>query len=229
MVAVTLQKLVDAQGTPWSVEEELVLDALRRSRNDLMEASESALASYIRDLEPNQFRGVVSNVKGIYHELLFEAAENADGDETMATLAEATNQPGWDLEFTVDGEAIGVVQLKAVASIERIQEHLAQYPDIAVLTTDEVAALVPGVGSSGFSNADLERDVREVLGDLPGDALHGEIVEAAGTSLLVSAAYAAHQALQAGRVDPRKLKAAMGDLGVGLTTALALDVLIGGP
>lgn len=229
VLAVTFQRLIDDPDRAWSAEEALVLDALRRSRNDLAEASHADLAAYLAGLEPNQLRGVVSNVKGIYHELLFEAAEDADGDIVMAQLPEATNHPGSDVEFTVDGEVIGAVQLKAVASPEHIYEHLARYPGIDILATEEVSVMIPGVSSSGYSNAELEAEVREAFELLPGEGVPQEMLEAAGASVLVGAAFAARNALRAGRVEPRALRAAMGDLGVGLTTALALDALLGGP
>jgi len=204
------------------------LDALRRSRSDLAGASEADLAIYLGGLQPDQLRGVVSNVKGIYHELLFESAEDLDGDAVMAELPQATNHPGSDVEFTVDGDIIGAVQLKAVASPEHIYDHLARYPGIDILATEEVAAMIPGVSSSGFSNVALEAKVREVFGFLPDEKVPVELLEAAGVSTLVSAALAAGQALRAGHIDPRALRAAMGDVGVGLTTALALDVLLDG-
>ena len=229
VLAVTFQRLIDDPGRAWSAEEALVLDALRRSRKDLAEASDADLAAYLAGLEPNQLRGVVSNVKGIYHELLFEATEDADGDIVLAQLPEATNHPGSDVEFTVDGEVIGAVQLKAVASPEHVYEHLARYPGIDILATEEVSVMIPGVSSSGYSNAELEAEVRESFELLPGEGVPKEMLEAASASVLVGAAFVARNALQAGRVEPRALRAAMGDLGVGLTTALALDALLGGP
>lgn len=228
VLAVTFQRLIDDPNRAWSTEETLVLAALRRSRSDLAGASDADLAAYLGGLEPDQLRGVVSNVKGIYHELLFEAAEDADGDMIMAQLPEATNHPGWDVEFTVDGEVIGAVQLKAVASPQHVYEHLARYPGIEILATEEVSAMVPGVSGSGFSNVELEAEVRETFHLLPGERVSQEMLEAAGASILVGAAFAARKALRAGRVEPRALRTAMGDLGVGLTTALALDALLGG-
>lgn len=228
VLAVTLQRLVDDPERIWRPEEALVLDALRRSRGDLAEASNADLAAYLGGLEPDELRGVISNVKGIYHELLFEAAENGDGDLVSAQLPEATNHPGSDVEFLVDGEVIGAVQLKAVASPEHIYEHLARYPGIDILATEEVAAMVPGISGSGYTNAELEAEVREIFAILSDERVPQEMLDAAAASVLVSAAFAAREALKAGRVEPRALRAAMGDLGVGLTTALALDVILGG-
>ena len=78
-IAITIGQLLAGQRSGWSEDQELVLDALRRSTNALNTDDENALAAYLSALGPNQLRGVVSNVKGIFHELLVERAENLDG------------------------------------------------------------------------------------------------------------------------------------------------------
>ena len=88
--------------------------------------------------------------------------------------------------------------------------------------------MIPTISSSSYSNADLEAQVCEAFDLLPGDSVPSELLDTAGASILVSAALSAGQVLRAGRVDPKALKAAMGDLGVGLTTAIVLETLIGG-
>jgi hypothetical protein len=228
VLAVTLQRLMDDPSRDWSVEEAMVLDALRRSKSDLSDATPEQLGAYLSGMNPDQFRGVVSNVKGIYHEMLVATAENSDGDGITAAIAELSNQPGHDLEFSVDGEVVRLVQLKAVADPDHILRHLERYPGIDVMATEEVAILFPGVVGTGFKNADLEREVRDTLSATHGSDVTQELVEATSASLLVTAAFAARNAVRAGRVDPRELRAAMGDLGVGLGTALALEVILTG-
>jgi hypothetical protein len=227
-LAVTLQRLMDDPSRDWSVEEAMVLNALRRSKSDLSDATPAQLGAYLNGMNADQFRGVVSNVKGIYHEMLVAAAENSDGDGITAAMAEFLNQPGHDLEFSVDGEVVRLVQLKAVADPDHVLRHLERYPGIDVMATEEVAKLFPGVDGTGFHNADLEREVREALSVTYGASVTQELVEATSASLLVTAAFTARNAVRAGRVDPRELRAAMGDLGVGLGTAMALDVVLTG-
>lgn len=228
VVAVTFQRLLEDPTRSWSAEEELVLDALRRSATDLNDATTVELAGYIAELSPEQLRGVVSNVKGIYHELLFVHAENIDSDEISARVFEAANHPGADVEFIVDGNAIHAVQLKAVASPDAIFEHLVRYPDVEVIATDEVATAVHGVNSSGFSNAKLSDDVERVFADIPGDNFATEIAEGAATSALLAGAISAGQVLRSGKVSRQQFATAFGDVSVGVVTATALDVLIDG-
>lgn len=227
VVAVTLQRLVSDPDRDWSVEEALVLDALRRSATRLNAATDRELSAYVAALDPDQLRGVVANVKGIYHELLFVHAENIDADAVTARVMEATNHPGADVEFVVEGEVIRVVQLKAVAAPEAILEHLARYPGIEVLATVEVAGAA-GVGDSGFSNAALTGDVDRVVRDLSRDTLRAALVEGAATSGLVSAAIAAAQMLRGGPGDRDRVARICADLGLGVVTATALDVLLDG-
>jgi len=228
VVAVTLQRLLDDPTRTWSAEEHLVLDALRRSATSLNDATTEELAQYLAGLAPEQLRGVVSNVKGIYHELLFVHAENIDADEVSARVFEATNYPGADVEFVVDGNAIHAVQLKAVASPDTVFEHLVRYPDIEVIATEEVAARIQNVSSSGFLNANLSDDVRRVVTELPGDSLATEIAQGAATSALLAGAISAGQVLRTGKVSRQQFATAFGDVSVGVVTATALNVLIDG-
>lgn len=228
VIAVTFQRLVEDATRFWTVEEQLVLDALRRSAARLNEASVEELAVYVEGLSPEQLRGVASNVKGIYHELIFVHAENFDADGVDARVFEATNHPGADVEFLVDGNVIHSVQLKAVASPETVFEHLARYPNIEVFATNEVAALVPNITSSGFSNVNLTGQVQEVFSELPGDGVADELAEGMATSALVTGAVAAAQILRTGIVSRRQFATAFGDVSVGVVTAAALDVLLGG-
>lgn len=228
VVAVTLQRLVDDATRTWTVEEQLVLEALRRSTASLNDASIEELSDYVSSLTPEQLRGVASNVKGIFHELLFVNAENLNGDEITARLFEATNHPGADVEFVLDGEVIREVQLKAVTSTAAIYEHLVRYPGIDVLATSEVAAKIPGVASSGFRNAELSETVSEAFSELPGEELVTEITEGVATSALISGALAAGRILKGGSVSKHQFRSMLGDAAVGAVTAATLDAILDG-
>lgn len=52
-----------------SIESHLMLDAFRRSRADLVAASEHDLGEYLRAQPEEALKSVAENVKGIYHEL----------------------------------------------------------------------------------------------------------------------------------------------------------------
>lgn len=202
------------------------MQALRRSTGELQDATAQELSSYLSALSEAQLRGVASNVKGIYHELLFVQAENADLDEVSATLKEATNHPGGDVEFIVDGSVIGEVQLKAVVSAQSVRAHLERYPDINVLVTDEVASGLVGVGSSGFLNEELTRDVYERLGELKGEGLIDEMGDGLATSVLVRSAVLAGKVVRGQGVSEKQLRSYVTDAGIGVATAGVVDVVL---
>lgn len=205
-----------------------MLDALRRSSDSLRDADIGELAAYVAGLSPNQLRGVASNIKGIYHELLYVHGVNAEGGEIVAEVFGATNHPGADVQFIVDGDVIREVQLKAVASVAPILKHLSRYPEIEVLATTEVAEKAAGLASTGLSNEHLTANVNRVFSNLPGDGLLREVGEAVATSALISGALAASRVLRAGAVSADQFRNAFGDMAVGAVTATVLDVLLDG-
>lgn len=230
-IAVTLQQLADGKISGWTDDQELVLAALRRSTSDLRDASNEELGAYLSDLGPDQLRGVASNVKGILHEMLVARAENLDGDQVTAELFEQANHPGADIEFFIDGDVIGEVQLKAVQSPAAIVEHFARYPDIDVMATSEVyaataEAFVGRLADSGVSNADITALTRNTLEDLAGESLSGFVQDGVVTSALVGGALHARAALQGEPLDAQQVRSALELVGVGVGTAITMDVLL---
>lgn len=230
-LAVTFQRLSLGELDGFSAGQELVLQALRRSNSSLRTASDAELGEYVRELDQDQLRGVVSNVKGIYHELLVRRAENIDGDGTTAELFEALNHPGADLEFIVDGGPVRAVQLKAVQSPDAIAEHFARYPDIDVMATAEVFttlgdAFSGRVTESGFENGAITRETEDVialLGGAAGDVVRDGVV----TSTLVAGALQARAVLSGRAIDAAALRSALETAGVGLATTVAMEALLG--
>ncbi|MBL4741050.1 MAG: hypothetical protein JKY12_08635 [Sneathiella sp.] len=131
--------------------------------------------------------GVINNVKGIYHELLFVAAENSDGDIYSAALFEATNHPGADVLITneLTGET-QAIQLKATQYRSYIQEHKERYAEFEVFATEEVAG--DGVGSTGYTNEQVTGDTETVMGMLR-DARDDVVDDAMATSAMIALAY----------------------------------------
>lgn len=204
--------LIMGQTEGWSAEEALVLQALRRSTRALAGATDAQLGDYLRALDPQQLRGVMSNVKGIHHELLYAQAENLDGDGVVARLFEATNHQGADVELFDGDKVIETLQLKAVDCVASILRHRERYPDVCVVATEEVVAKLDGVRSSGFRNADLEREVAQTFGDLKDSAADGLSREAALGTLPVGGALAgAALAVLAGRRSRRDVTVAARD------------------
>jgi hypothetical protein len=227
VVAVVIERLLTNVTGFASREEELVIDAIRRSTNALNDASIPEIAEFIGEMSPIQANGFFNNVKGIYHELIFAEAENLDGDAVSAEVFLETNHPGADVMFISDGRIIQEVQLKATYDPYYVREHLMKYEDTEVLATEEVASVLPGVESSGFSNEGLTQDIEDVRAQLGSSSIEN-VVDGAETSILVSAAIQAHGILRGKEeLDEKTLKNLMQDAAVGGGAAIILEMLIG--
>jgi hypothetical protein len=134
---------------------------------------------------PDQIQGVVNGWKGKYFEILVRDQLNAGhriGDIKLpigatARLAESSNQPAWDLEIiNEDGSLNQELQLKATKSLGYVMNALERYPEISILTTDEVldadisndANWKEHVQASGFSNEDLIDKINSAVDGLEG-------------------------------------------------------------
>lgn len=227
VVAVVVERLLSHATSFASREEELVIEAIRRSTNDLKEASIPEIAEFIGAKNPAQADGFFNNVKGIYHELIFAEAENLDGDAVTAEVFLETNHPGADVMFISDGRIIQEVQLKATYDPHYVREHLMKYPETEVLATEEVARKLSGVESSGFSNEELTKNIEDVREELAAGSVEN-VVDGVETSVLVSAAVQAHDILRGQReLDEKTLKNLMQDGAVGGGAALILELLMG--
>ncbi|TYC63829.1 hypothetical protein FMN52_00980 [Marinobacter sp. BW6] len=164
--AVFLQLLAEDL-SDFSPDQLLVLDALRRSNQNLANASEEELSIYVQALDPIQLQGLQNNVKGIYHELRYVDNENNDGDFYVAELFEATNHPGADVRITnIETGAVQEIQLKATDYLNHIKQHNERFESIEVFATSEIADSAVELQSSGLSNKKLGEDVETMIGDL---------------------------------------------------------------
>ncbi|NHZ37847.1 hypothetical protein [Massilia rubra] len=171
-----------------SPESRLVLDALRRSSRALNDADEYELSEYLGGLEAHQIKGAASNVKGIYHELLFVKNYNAAHTDTYAEVYAATNRPGADvvIKSSSTHESLNSFQLKATDSSAYVKQHVSRYPDIEVHVTRETAEQMEGVHSSGIDNADISERVKHDLDALVANTLGSRICSAAERSAVVA-------------------------------------------
>ena len=102
------------------------------------------IADKFREYDADQIDGVINTVKGKMFEIMVTEQENFDGDNWVAKMHTDETFPGSDIVFTnIDtGESIDVSLKAASASNTGIIEHaLARYPDIPIMTTDEMAEL----------------------------------------------------------------------------------------
>lgn len=195
-ISATVMKLMATELPSFSADEELVLDALRRSKNSLSDASDIELSNYVQSLSMDQIAGLKNNVKGIYHELAFRNRENLDGDEYIVELFENTNHAGADVRIiNVETGDVAEVQLKATNYASYVKEHNEKYKNIDVMTTSEVAAESPNWSSTDISNADLSADTTSTLKAL-NEGADADIAESMGVAAMVTLAVNAKSMLK---------------------------------
>ncbi len=119
-------------------------------------------------LEGDQLQGLLAGVKGKLFELQYIDLLNDEllPDGYVAELAVSANQPGWDIAIVgPDGGVADVLQAKATDSSSYVREAFERYPEIDVVTTDEVYSqlLLSGGGEdliqSGITNSHLDEIV----------------------------------------------------------------------
>jgi hypothetical protein len=131
-------------------------------------AARMSFDAVVKSLHDSQITGFVSGVKGKLFEMRYLDYLN-DGnlpDGYHAELATSATQPGWDIAVHgPDGHVASLLQMKATDSVEYVKHALERYPDIDVVTTDEVySQLVMNgaadhVASSGISDVALTHNV----------------------------------------------------------------------
>lgn len=119
-----------------------------------------------------QLRGYVSGIKGKLFEMKYAEYLN-DGELPegyLAEIAESATQPGWDIQILgPDGDVSDLLQAKATDSVSYVQDALERYPDIDVVTTDEVYSHLvlndasENIIGSGIANEDIEDYVEQAL------------------------------------------------------------------
>lgn len=143
--------------------DQAVLAALRRSTTDLHDADPEQVSAYLRGMDEDALPGIVSNTKGILHEMQFVEMENEDGDSVYASIFDATNHPGTDVQFIdTDSGQTWEVQLKATDSATYANDWIEAHAGGEILVTSELAERT-SLDSSGFSNDELTDDVESTV------------------------------------------------------------------
>lgn len=131
-----------------------------------------SLEDVIYKMDDTQIQGLVNSIKGKLFELRYVDYLNNGNlpDGYNAIMASSANNPGWDIAIlNSDGTIAKELQMKATDSLNYVKEALDKYPDISVVTTDEMYSnlimhgMADNVINSGISNAELTEVVTEAL------------------------------------------------------------------
>lgn len=144
----------------------------------------------IYDMHGDELTGLVSAWKGKYFEVIVADKLNQGEwvgelhleEGQVAQLADSVTQPGWDMQIlNPDGSIAHELSLKATDSLSYLKSALERYPDIDILTTDDVLSNTDAISdhliSSGMYNNDLEEAIVNPISSLMDSPLE-DVMEA---------------------------------------------------
>ena len=145
------------------IENEEVFEAVRRGYRDLSDATDSEVVDYFGDIDDESWTGHLSNIKGILFEQ--EYVDKLVDEGVEAVLFEHTNHPDRDLQISEGDDVVEELQLKATDSASYINSTLTENPDIAIVTTTEIASSFETdmVIDSEISNVVLEEAIVDAV------------------------------------------------------------------
>ena len=207
LILASLARVAFSGAVGLSDTDQAVLAAFRRSSDTLRDAGPEEISTYLRGLDEDALPGIVSNTKGILHEMQFVSVENEDGDSVYASIFADTNHPGTDVQLIdADTGETWEVQLKATDSSSYAHEWIDSHPGGEILVTDELADRT-GLESSGFSNHELTENVGsfvdKMVADDPSIWDHFPIIT---TLTLANILWALWQRYQEGAIDWERFK-----------------------
>ena len=130
------------------------------------------LVEIINTSSPEQLSGYVNAIKGKLFEMHYVDYLNSGilPDGYTASLAYSATNPGWDIQITDNlGHISEQLQLKATDSLAYVHQALLTYPNIDIVTTEEVynqlalAGISDHVINSGISNDELTSVIMDSL------------------------------------------------------------------
>ena len=194
----------------------------------------------LRGASEQRLTGLAQGVKGKYFEVLTRDRLN-DGESVgglslepgqVARLAESPTQQGWDVEIVnQDGTLDETLQLKATESMSYVKTALDENPDIRVVVPSELedeAADSAQLISTDISNASLENEVGDQLGELSESGLENALDEAGelafdsipGISLLIIGATEGRKVLTGRATVEEAVRSGRGRVGKALAFSI---------
>jgi hypothetical protein len=126
-----------------------------------------------------RLEGLLSAWKGKYFEVLVRDKLNNGEvvgeiqleDGQLAKLASDPTQEGWDLQILhEDGSIAQELQLKATDSLGYVKEAIEKYPDIQIMSTDEILhssdSIVDQILASGNNNEEITSQLSEAVANM---------------------------------------------------------------
>lgn len=140
-----------------------VFEAVRRGYSNLSDTTDDQIVDYFSDLDSESWSGHFNNIKGVLFEQEYIDQLSDKGIE--ASLFENTNHPTTDIQIIKDENIIEELQLKATDNASYINSTLSENPDVAIVTTTEIASRFDSdmVIDSEISNELLEEVICDTI------------------------------------------------------------------
>lgn len=153
-------------------------------------------ADVAQRMNSDELLGLVNGVKGKLFEI--ELVDHLNSgylpDGIHAELAASVTQPGFDVRILdAQGDVVDVLQAKATESAGYVQEALARYPDIDVMTTTEIHSRLVAMGAadqvtdSGIRDAVLQSKIEAAASSAGGGGLDASDLLPTGIGLAIIA------------------------------------------
>jgi len=158
-----------------SIDDNAVIQALRRSANELEGASLEKIGEYLSSMNSNSINGIVNNVQGILHEVEWVNLENSDGDSVVVGMFPDTNHRDYDIwAYDKDTGEYWVEQLKATGDKSEVRDWIKEHPD-GTIRVDEDMAEELGLPTTGLDREDLRARVEDVVDKLKDSSVDDSI------------------------------------------------------
>ena len=214
------------------------MEAIRDRFPDLRGASVNQIGDHMKTYDAEQLVGVMNVVKGKLFERLVARHENADGDQWRAVMHEDESYPGSDIIFTDEGTGQSIeLSLKATDNPSYVEAALLKYPDIPVLTTEEVSRFFsddPRVTGATMSDEELTQITEENYERMLAQLTSVDIAQGAAAGVTAGATIGLWPfvvAFLAKRITQHQLEKAcvrvLGESGVALTARVSYALLLG--
>lgn len=214
------------------------VEAIRDRFPKLREADLEQIADHMRTYEPEELMGVMNVIKGKFFERLVAHYKNLDDDQWRAVLHEDERYPGSDIIFLNEetGESIEL-SLKATDSPSYVEAALLKYPDIPVLTTEEVSRFFaddPRVTGATLGHGELTQITHENFERMLAQLTSFDVAAGAASGVAVGATIGLWPFVVAflnKRISQEQLEQAcvraLGDSGVALAARVSYALLLG--
>lgn len=214
------------------------VSSIRDRYPELEDASLFEISEFMSKYEPEQMIGVINLIKGKLFERIVTKAENDDQDLWKAHMHDDETFPGSDIVLTNEetGETLEI-SLKATENPYYIENALLRYPDIPILTTDEVKQYFEDnsmIMASGYQHSDLHQVTQENFDFMLNKLSPTDALEVTGTGVIagtIMGLWPFVMAYYRKRISQEQLQQAcervFGESGIALASRLSYAVILG--